>query len=39
MLFTAPEAKQHVRGALAAEGVREMPFDFDLEGAKILVNF
>jgi hypothetical protein len=28
-----------VRQALAGEGLREMPFDFDFEGAKVLVNF
>jgi D-glycero-alpha-D-manno-heptose-7-phosphate kinase len=39
MLFTTPEAKQSVREAMAAEGLREMPFDFDLDGAKVLVNF
>lgn len=39
MLFTTPEAKQDVREAMAAEGLREMPFDFDLDGAKVLVNF
>jgi len=39
MLFTTPEAKQRVREAMAAEGLREMPFDFDLDGAKVLVNF
>ena len=27
-----------MRAALAQEGLREMPYDFDLEGAKILVN-
>jgi D-glycero-alpha-D-manno-heptose-7-phosphate kinase len=32
-------AKQAVRAALAAEGLREMTFDFDFEGAKVLVNF
>lgn len=39
MFFTAPEAKQRVREAMADEGLHEMPFDFDLEGAKVLVNF
>jgi len=24
---------------MAEEGLREMPFDFDLEGAKVLVDF
>ncbi|MGO8676420.1 MAG: galactokinase [Limisphaerales bacterium] len=27
-----------MRAALAQEGLREMPYDFDLEGAKVLVN-
>ncbi len=38
MLLSAPDCKQRVREALAVEGLREMPFDFDLEGAKVLVN-
>ena len=28
-----------VRRALAAEGLREMPFNFDADGAKVIVNF
>lgn len=39
MVFCPPAAKQAVRQALAQEGLREMPFDFDYEGAKVLVNF
>lgn len=39
MLYCPSSAKAAVRGALAAEGLREMPFDFDFEGAKVLVNF
>ncbi len=31
--------KDRLRQAMAAEGLREMPFDFDFEGAKVLVNF
>jgi D-glycero-alpha-D-manno-heptose-7-phosphate kinase len=31
--------KAQLRQALAAEGLREMPYDFDYEGAKVLVNF
>ncbi len=31
--------KADLRQALAAEGLREMPYDFDFEGAKVLVNF
>lgn len=38
MLYCPGPAKQSVRSALAAEGLREMPFDFDFEGAKVLVN-
>lgn len=39
MLFVTPEAKLRVREAMSTDGLREMPFDFDLEGAKVLVNF
>jgi D-glycero-alpha-D-manno-heptose-7-phosphate kinase len=39
MLFCPRESKAGVRQALASEGLREMPFDFDFEGAKVLVNF
>jgi hypothetical protein len=31
--------KGQLRRAMAEEGLREMPFDFDLEGAKVLVDF
>ena len=31
--------KAQLRQALATEGLREMPYDFDFEGAKVLVNF
>lgn len=31
--------KAHLRRALSAAGLREMPYDFDFEGAKVLVNF
>lgn len=31
--------KACLRQALAAEGLREMPYDFDYEGAKVVVNF
>jgi D-glycero-alpha-D-manno-heptose-7-phosphate kinase len=38
--FYSPNvAKADVRRAMAEEGLREMTFDFDLEGAKVLVNF
>jgi D-glycero-alpha-D-manno-heptose-7-phosphate kinase len=31
--------KAQLRKALTSEGLREMPYDFDFEGAKVLVNF
>jgi len=39
MLYCPNETKAAVRRAMAAEGLREMPYDFDFEGAKVLVNF
>lgn len=39
MLYCPGPAKATVRNALKAEGLREMPFGFDFEGAKVLVNF
>ena len=39
MLYCAGPAKAAVRQALGGAGLREMPFDFDFEGAKVLVNF
>lgn len=39
MLCCPNGAKGAVRQALTNEGLREMPFDFDFEGAKVLVNF
>ncbi|MBI4634985.1 MAG: galactokinase [Candidatus Rokubacteria bacterium] len=39
MLCCPPSVRASVREALAAEGLREMPFAFDFEGAKVLVNF
>jgi len=39
-MFYCPNShKANLRQALAAEGLREMPYDFDFEGAKVLVNF
>jgi D-glycero-alpha-D-manno-heptose-7-phosphate kinase len=32
-------AKARVRQALAAEGLQELSYDFDFEGAKVMVNF
>ncbi len=39
MLYCPNETKGAVRRAMAAEGLREMPYDFDFEGAKVLLNF
>jgi D-glycero-alpha-D-manno-heptose-7-phosphate kinase len=39
MLYCPAAVKAAVRRALAAEGLREMPFDFDIDGAKVIVNF
>lgn len=39
MLYCSGAAKAAVRRALSSEGLHEMLFDFDLEGAKVLVNF
>jgi len=39
MLYCPVPARAAVREALAGAGLREMPFDFDLEGAKVVVNF
>ncbi len=39
MLYCPNGTKPGVRKVLAAEMLREMPFDFDFEGAKTLVNF
>jgi D-glycero-alpha-D-manno-heptose-7-phosphate kinase len=40
LLFYCPNShKGQLRRAMAEEGLREMPFDFDLEGAKVLVDF
>jgi len=42
LLFFIPSEngnKAHLRAAMAEEGLREMPFDFDLEGAKVVMNF
>lgn len=39
MLYCPGQAKAAVRQALKQAGLREMPFNFDFEGAKVLVNF
>lgn len=40
LMFHCPNGrKADLRSALASAGLREMPYDFDWEGAKVLVNF
>lgn len=40
LMFHCPNGrKAYLRSALASAGLREMPYDFDWEGAKVLVNF
>jgi D-glycero-alpha-D-manno-heptose-7-phosphate kinase len=39
MFFCPNLSKAKVRKALAEEGLREMAYDFDYQGAKVLVNF
>lgn len=39
MLYTAGASKAAVRRALGGDGLREMPFSFDDDGAKVFVNF
>jgi len=39
MLYCPNHKKALVRRALAAEGLHEMSYDFDFQGAKVLVNF
>ena len=38
MLYCENSAKATVRSAMTSEGLREMPFDLDYEGAKVLLN-
>jgi len=39
MILSPPgPAKQAIRSAMAAEGLREIPFDFDFEGVKVVLN-
>jgi D-glycero-alpha-D-manno-heptose-7-phosphate kinase len=38
MFFCPPEKKARLRESLASAGLREMTYDFDLDGAKVLVN-
>lgn len=39
MLYCPIRKKGAVRKVLASEGLKEMPFNFDFQGAKVLVNF
>lgn len=39
MFYAPAERKADLRQALGAAGLREMPYDFDFEGAKVVVNF
>jgi D-glycero-alpha-D-manno-heptose-7-phosphate kinase len=39
LLYCPIRKKGAVRKVLAAEGLREMPYNFDFHGAKVLVNF
>ena len=39
MFYCPVKHKRRLRRALSAEGLREMSYDFDFEGAKVLVNF
>ena len=39
MLYCPNHSKANVRQAMAAEGLDEMSYNFDFEGAKVLVNF
>jgi D-glycero-alpha-D-manno-heptose-7-phosphate kinase len=39
MFYCAPRKKSLLRKTLTSAGLREMPYDFDFEGSKILVNF
>lgn len=38
MIYCGNSAKAGVRSVLTSEGLREMPFDLDYEGAKVLLN-
>jgi len=39
MLYCPIRKKLALRKAMAAEGLKEMPYNFDFQGAKVLVNF
>ena len=38
LLFCEPQNQESVRQALSAEGLKEMTFNFDFQGAQVLVN-
>ena len=38
LLFCEPQRQERVRQTLAAEGLKEMQFNFDFQGAQVLVN-
>jgi galactokinase/mevalonate kinase-like predicted kinase len=38
LFYCAAHARQHLRESMAQEGLREMNFEFDLQGAKVLMN-
>jgi D-glycero-alpha-D-manno-heptose-7-phosphate kinase len=38
LLYCPPAAKAAVRAALTGEGLREMPYAFDYDGAKVMLN-
>jgi D-glycero-alpha-D-manno-heptose-7-phosphate kinase len=39
MFYCPNDHKARLRRALKQAGLREMPYNFDFEGAKVLVNF
>lgn len=39
MLYCPPGRKAKLREAMTREGLKEVPFNFDFEGAKVMVNF
>jgi D-glycero-alpha-D-manno-heptose-7-phosphate kinase len=39
MFFCPTQNKARIRRALGGAGLREIPYDFDFDGAKVLVNF
>ena len=39
MFYCPNHCKAKVRQSLREEGLRELPYDFDFDGAKVLVNF